>query len=471
MKPRWPLPALLTALLASCPSMGCSTDDGDDDTTGVSGDDDSSQSSFSEAQVTDIQLSLVEEQPSVVQVTWEQLEPTTAGVEFRFEGDEWDSTPSTEVEAGEQRQVLLGIPFGADVTARVFNDFGSGRLSSDEHEIAAGALPEDLASASVLISAEAEQDPWFRFLLTSFQFKFGGTIDAWTVIVDRQGRLVWARKSPAFRTTRYAQISRDGRTILIDHNSFWGGAFDGGAASHVARMTIDGVALDLYETPGLQHPFFEHGDGSIIWGAADDIEETVERLDSNGNQETLWSCQALLAELGVEGYCASNSMHWHEPDNSVLISLFSVQSVVEVDLDTGSTFRWFGALPGPWTFEPGTAYFAWQHGAHYTTSGTLLVSTTPDAEPLETVVREYELDEDDQALVETWNFGLGDGIYGEYFGEARRLPGGNTLHNYGTTVRVREATPDGEVVWDLEWADTYSIGRMTALNDLYELAQ
>jgi len=457
---------LCCCLLPGCPEEGM----GDDDTTeSPSDDDDSSQQGFTEAQVADIQLTLLEVHGSVVVVTWEQLEPATVGVEFRFEGEDWLSTPSAEAEAGAQEMLLLGAPYDTQVTARVLNDFGDGSLYSDEHAIATDAYPEHLAPGLVTISEPSEQDPGCPYLLTSFQYEVRGTFHAHTVILDRQGRIIWSRKSPSFRTTRYAQISRDGRSILIDHNSFWGGSFDGGANSHVERVTIDGGELDLYQTPGLQHPFFEHGDGSIIWGAAADDEETMERL-SGGVQETLWSCQGLLEQLGVENYCASNSMAWYEPENTVLISLFSVETVVEVDLDTGSALRWFGALPGPWTFEPQSAYFAWQHGPHYTDAGTLLVSTTPDS-LLETVVREYEVDDADEVLVEIWNFGFGHGIYGEYFGEAVRLPDGNTLHNYGTEVRIREATPEGLVVWDLEWDDTYSIGKMTPLVVLYALAQ
>jgi hypothetical protein len=52
-------------------------------------------------------------------------------------------------------------------------------------------------------------------------------------------------------------------------------------------------------------------------------------------------------------------------------------------------------------------------------------------------------------------------------GEAHRLPGGNTLHNYGSGARIREVTPDGQVVWDVLWTDSTFLGRTTALEDLH----
>ena len=59
----------------------------------------------------------------------------------------------------------------------------------------------------------------------------------------------------------------------------------------------------------------------------------------------------------------------------------------------------------------------------------------------ETVVREYELDEKREMLVEVFNFGLGEGVYGATMGEAHWLPNGNILHNYGDEVRMREGSP------------------------------
>ena len=57
----------------------------------------------------------------------------------------------------------------------------------------------------------------------------------------------------------------------------------------------------------------------------------------------------------------------------------------------------------------------------------------------------------------------------QYYGEAHRLPGGNTLHNYGSAARLREITPDGEVVWDADWDAGY-MGRSEPVADLYALA-
>jgi len=85
-------------------------------------------------------------------------------------------------------------------------------------------------------------------------------------------------------------------------------------------------------------------------------------------------------------------------------------------------------------------------------------------------VREYELDETQGVLRQIWSFGEGEGILMESAGEAHRLPGGNTLHNMGSGTRVREITPDGDIVWEVAWDTPRLLGRTVLVEDLYAFA-
>jgi hypothetical protein len=143
---------------------------------------------------------------------------------------------------------------------------------------------------------------------------------------------------------------------------------------------------------------------------------------------------------------------------------------VEIDPEAGEATRWFGHLPGAWGFDPEDSAFWWQHGAHLTEAGTLLVSTRSAEEGEETLVREYALDEEARLLRQVWSFGEGQGIYGEVMGEAWRLGNGNTLHNYGSGTRVREVTPEGDLVWDVTFSSGTFLGRTTPIEDLWALA-
>ena len=280
-----------------------------------------------------------------------------------------------------------------------------------------------------------------------------GRTGPWTVIIDRQGRYVWAVETGGGFWTMHVQPSYDGSHILIDRNSFWG-MFDGGDASNVVRVTIDGEVVSTTDTPGLHHPFTELPDGTLAWGAAQGFfagDETLKTVAPDGTRNTLWSCEDWLLSIGESVSCGSNTLRWDALTDTFLFSLYTVETVVEIDAKTGNANRWFGHVNGSWGFDPEESAFWWQHGGYYTDARTFLTSSKNVDGGDETVIREYTLDEEREMLVEVWNFGLGEGVYGATMGEAHRLPGGNTLHNYGREVRLREATPEGEVVWDIRW--------------------
>jgi len=89
---------------------------------------------------------------------------------------------------------------------------------------------------------------------------------------------------------------------------------------------------------------------------------------------------------------------------------------------------------------------------------------------LETIVREYTVNDGASMLEQVWSHGEGDQLDSATNGDAVRLPGGNTLHSVGDGGRVREITPAGEVAWDLDWDGYYLVGRTRLLGDLYDLA-
>ena len=446
---RWLLLVLVSLAVGGCTG----TDDDDDD---------------DEVQVADIGWEVHEDIESMIRVTWEQLADATAYVEFTVDEDVWMASPARQVPAGAAEELLLGVPYDTDVTFRVVNDFGDGPLATDEATAHTGLVDEDLVLPTLLTSAASGWDPSLRYVLVGSSDYRG-----WTTIVDRQARVVWARQTPGLNATLYSRPSYDGGDLLIDHNSYWA-IFDDGAASQVIRMKIDGTELAVYDTPGLHHPFTELADGSIVWGAADGTTETLEKLTPDGVQEQIWACDTFHDEVGVDQYCQSNTVFWNEPDDTFLFSLYSDETIVEIDHTTGETLRYFGHLPDAWAFDPEDSAFHWQHGGHYTLAGTLITSSHADGSSDECVVREYELDEDSETLVELWSFGVGLGVEAATMGEVHRLPGGNTLHNYGDGGRLREVQPDGTVVWDISWdtgtSTVYHLGRTTPLQDLYAFA-
>lgn len=399
---------------------------------------------------------------SIVHVAWAQARVATTWVEYRVGDEPWRSTPPVARAPGHAEQLLLGVPYDVEVTWRVVQDLGGGPVSDGEAVVRTDALPEGIPEPVFVEGDPDRWDPAAPFLFLSLS---NLVVDrqTWALVVDRQGRVVWAEASPQGATSLHPRVSIDGRDLLVDRNSFWG-MLDGGGASQVLRMKIDGTVLATYETPGLHHPFVDLPDGSLVWTALAQGIETVQRVALDGATEELWDCHSLLDPLGIAEECLSNTLWWDAATNHLYDSLCTLNTIVEIDLTTGTAARWFGALPGSWAFDPPESQFWWQHGGHLTESGTLLTSTKDREDGEETVVREYRLDEASQTLVEVWT--AAEGVYGDIYGEAHRLDNGNTLENYGSATRIQEITPEGEVVWDIDW-DCELLGRSTPIADLY----
>ncbi len=464
---RYPWLALATLLTVAL--LGCPSPDDDDDDTATTDDDVSDDDSAEPGQISAVSWFLNQSFGTLVEVEWTQAEPATAWVEFSIDEGEWRLTPEAERGAGEQEMVLLGIPYATEVTFRVVNDLGDGPLTSEDVVAETGDVPPNLPIPELITSDPSSYEPTGNYLLGSINAYNGG----WTggefhkFILDRQGRVVWSQISPDGDWTIYSRVALNGADFLFDEFTYWS-EWDEGANSQVLRMKIDGTVVDTYHVGGGHHAFTELPDGTIAYGAVDGWDnETLDLLRPDGTVETLWNCLEFEDAWGGGGYCQSNTLYYAPERDTFLYSFYTSDTIVEIDHATGTTVRHWGHTNGAWAFDPPESAFYWQHGVSYTEDGTLLTSTYVDSWSSELVAREYELDEENEVLREVWSFGDGEGVHGDTAGEAHRLPGGNTLHNYGDGNRVREIAPDGTVVWDVDWEGSKLLGRTVFLEDLY----
>lgn len=403
---------------------------------------------------------------SLLRLSWTQLVAGETRVEWELDGA-WVAAPGGHREAGPQEELVLGLPYETGTRLRVLVD----EAPSAEIAASTGPLPEGFPLPTLLVDEPSLQEPGGVWLLGSINQDQGGWDEGryWMFILDRQARVVWARRGEERDFTIYLHVSKDG-DILWDVSTWWSD-FDHGEGSKIHRMKIDGVVTETYEAPGMHHCFTELPDGSLIWGSGNDQSETLERRWPDGSVSTVWDCAPFYAELGLHDWCHTNSIYYDEDRASILLSFPTSQTfALELDAASGEPLRQFGHIPGSWAFDPEDSAFQYQHGASFTDAGTLLVSTQQSERSIVGMVREYELDDDAQTLRQTWSFGEEQGILQQYAGEAHRLPNGNTLHNFGTSPRVQENTPDGELAWDVDFGGTRLIGRTVFLEDLYQLA-
>ncbi|MBN1335392.1 MAG: hypothetical protein JXB39_05480 [Deltaproteobacteria bacterium] len=406
---------------------------------------------------------------SIVYVTWNQVVPGTSWVEVDVDGA-WEATPNTARKVGPAEQIVMGVPFDTAFDLRVLVDDGTATWSSSRREARTDAWPDGLPTPRIVASNPEAWEPGGRFLLGSINGREGGWVGGpyWMWILDRKGRMVWARQTPDRHWTLWATLARNGTDVLWDEFTYWSD-WDGGASSKVHRWRLDGSEIAAYPTPGAHHAFVELPDDVLVWGAASPVSESLMERDAGGTVRPVWSCTDFYEAIDVIGACQSNALFWNEAADSFLYSFYTNDFVLEVDRATGEVVRQFGHLAGSWSFDPEDAAFWWQHGVSYTPEGTLLLSTHSAEGNDELAVREYALDDPARVLRQVWSFGVGLGVEARTNGEATRLPGGNTLHNYGSGGILKEVTPEGEVVWQVTFDSTRLLGHATWLENLYPL--
>lgn len=393
--------------------------------------------------LSDVTGALHPEFPSVVVVSWTQDTDATVHLAFTVDGVE-RASPDRALGAGTHEELILGVPYDADTTWRVVAENRAGEDTSAGVTTHTGPVPPGLPlPVSVLDTGSDPAIPWVLLSMNPDGGDFGSRW--WAMIVDRQGRPVWARQAAPRRMTMHPRVTWGGDALLLDQNSYWA-TFDGGTAGTVEELTLDGVVRHTFVTPGLHHPHTPLPDGSLAYGAIEwpYRNEYLVVVHRDGTTETLFDCEAWLATIGEGGeYCGSNTLNYDEASDTWIYSFYSFDTILHLD-GGGTPLGWFGNVTGSWAFDPPSSQFWYQHGGHLrATDGALATSTYDARNPDELVVRVYELDPGRRTLHQIEAYGEGEGVYGEQMGEVSELPSGDELHNYGTLPRVREFTRGG----------------------------
>jgi len=468
--------ALLFVLLTACD--GCDPEPGDSEPVDSLADTDTLLDTGDTgpdtvpAAVSDVSVVVNAEVATILELSWTQDEPTDQGwVEFRFETEDWMSTPVQTLEAGEHSQVLLGIPGQTEVEIRVVNQ-GDTPSCSTVITGTTGNLPGALA-LPMLISYDptiASEHPWVMGSVDVGNSWYRGPF--YSFILDRQGRVVWYHAVSDSRLNLFTQVSADGTHILVDGSTHY--VWDEDVLPSVDRMTLDKRYYEELVFEDMGFSFDEIEGGSILYNAERQHALLVERYP-DGSEREIFDCSAYALEVGFnQGSCAINSVV-HNPDQgTVFWSLYMVDTVIEVDYASGEVVRRFGQVPGGWTFDPPWSEVDYQHYPNYSPDGTVMASTHSRMHAGVQYAHEYVVDDDSETMVATWSYGDEVMHYASYGGETFRLAGGNTFITYGTDGAIREVTPDKKTAWELEWPvdpSTHLVGHFSFIDDLYALNQ
>ncbi len=259
------------------------------------------------------------------------------------------------------------------------------------------------------------------------------------------------------------------------------------------RTVEEGVLVsgtNIFEGIGRAMAFVVSWDGELLWQNSMTNHHHVHRTP-DGNYLFLTADRrhvqkygkALLSDQIVEWDPRKNRVVWnwhlfdhHEPesdrsdyshantiepdprDDSLYLSCRNMNSILKIDKKTGEIL-WRLGENGGFAIRPEDRFYH-QHAPELQPNGNLLLfdngTGRPEADGGQySRAIELELDEQNMRACCVWTWRPDSDLYCPIWGDADRLPNGNTLIVFGTrtegeTTRYLEVTHEGELVWDVE---------------------
>jgi hypothetical protein len=468
---------------------GADTDSDSDTDTDTDTDTDSDTETDTDS-ISDISLEIHPKVATILVLSWTQnQEVDSAWIEFTFENDEWIASPKKPGAAGAHSEVILGVPQNTEVTARVVNEGGSSTWQSDTITGANGTLPANMPKPT-LLDYDSSLASGQRWLMGSVENSVStdGYWESpyWVFIMNRNAEIVWYYHNPLDSRILFPKVAPDGTHIIFDEHT--GGSFDGSTLG-LRRRTLDLEYSEDIPLPDMNWCYDITDDDYVLYyyyqlpsynNNSQNYGGALRELSPSGDIREIWSCNDWADSIGVDPYyCYSNTVNWNKERDSVVLSFnWSLYTVLEIDRQTGAIMSEWGNLSGSWNFSPSNIEFNMQHYPNITKDGTLLISSHAPGWTPEQLIMEFEIDDGNKTLTQTWSYGSGVADYAEQGGEATRVDNDNTLISYGTGGVIKEVTPDNQIAWDVVFDAPFSpstdnklVGHLTLLDDLYALNQ
>jgi hypothetical protein len=396
-------------------------------------------------------------------VEWSQAQDADeTWLTWSFEGVDHTS-PHVARPAGQQHEVVLGLPAEVTVDVAVHALVGGADTIVASGPGTTDPLPDGLPAPRLTTADLGAMRPeeWLLTSVNSGPDNFFGP--CFTVILDRQGRIVWYRLTSDHRLTLLPRVGRDGGSLAIEETT----VYVQGTPS-ITRTTLDLEQVQTTPVPDMFMVYAEMADGSFLFDeSVSAYEFYLSRQYPDGTRERIWWCNPWMNAYSSEYWaCATNTLNYDPVRNTVLWSMFQTSTVAEVDLATGAPIREYGQFPGGFVFDPPTAQFDLQHNVNWSADGTLMVSTHVPSQPGAQRARELEVDEVTGTLHELWSAEADS--YAEYEGGVWKLANGNYLWELGTAGEIVELTPTGDTAWRIDW-NGHLTGALTVVPDLYAL--
>ncbi|MEZ4237490.1 MAG: arylsulfotransferase family protein [Myxococcota bacterium] len=294
--------------------------------------------------------------------------------------------------------------------------------------------------------------------------------EGWALEIRGDGTVAWAVAPPEDLRYGRAHRARDGATLIME--GVPEGATDEG---RILRWTPDRGTVAVTKAPTSHHDVAELDDGRLAWLAhrfTDAVLDPIGEAPVVGDQvvigaeggqgsvlvDTLddypvppwWICDHNTLGRRIPGYhelLHSNSLVRDPQGGGWLVMARYLDAILRFDDD--GRFDWqLGGRDGDFAFDPGARFVH----SHFTDAwgDRLLVFDNGEEHAFVDGSRVVELvvDREARTVQQAWSVERRE--HTRFLGDARRLPGGNTLVAWGNLGEIQEVTPAGEVVWAVD---------------------
>jgi len=412
---------------------------------------------------------------TVFRVDWSLDSEGTVWVEFG-EADCDRSTPQQEGTAGEV--LLLGLGPMAEVCVRLVAEIDGVEHVGDKRFVETGLLERIVPEFNI-----SEYDPEAvepGYLLGSTAMNPGARF-----VLDRTGKVLWSHAVELGRLSPQISVANEGGGFLTNEFSEYHDVDIG----LVSKLSLGGEVEWTQRTELAHHVFQQLPDGTLAFLAID-VRETAEygpvvgdviiEVAADGSEREVWNVWDHEDQFPLgpnngwdrgfypqgKDWSHGNALRYNADQDTYTISFRNLDTILEVDRATGAHLRSFGRY-GNIEISAGESLVGAPHGAHWTSPSTLLFLTSPPGTGTSRAV-EFQVEEGTAEVL--WSWGEGQGLKALIMGEAERLPGGNTLVNFGSKGTLVEVTPGGAVAWRANLSAGNWPGHVSVFGDWYNLA-
>jgi len=311
--------------------------------------------------------------------------------------------------------------------------------------------------------------------------------ESWILAVDPGGSVRFSHTPPSGLRAIRAHLGRDESSILVlSTDPTWEQR-----AGRIQRLDFAGRLLSETTASWAHHDFVELDDG-LAWIAhryedvvippdtettplaADQVRFAPEGSTNDGDVlfdfltdyvPPWWVCPHMQDGQWLPDrneWTHSNSLVRHPSDGSLLLLPRYLDAVLKLDAETGA-MRWqLGGRDGTLQRLDGLTLLH-PHMSHAFADRLLVFDNGVEATGVRpSRVVEVQVDEATGEAREVWSYEEPSQATLRFLGDARRLPGGNTLISWAGNHTLNEVTPDGRVVWQIA-VPGFTIGRVSAL--------